>query len=56
LAFAKCNITYKENKKLLVIIDKFEPNPILVDINTIKPYQVLNVAPKGLTTPKRGKD
>jgi hypothetical protein len=39
-----------------VIIDKFESNPILVNINTIKPYQVLNVASKGLATPKRGKD
>jgi hypothetical protein len=41
---------------LLVIIDKFEPNPILVNINTIKPCQVLDAAPKTLTTPKRGKD
>jgi hypothetical protein len=39
-----------------VIIDKFESNPILININTIKPYQVLDVASKGLATPKKGKD
>lgn len=33
---------------LLVNIDKFEPNPILVNINKLKIYQCLDQVPKGL--------
>ncbi len=36
------------NIVLLVNIDKFEPNPILVNINKLKPYRYLGKAPKGL--------
>jgi hypothetical protein len=38
-----------------VNIDKFEPNPILVNINKLKPYWYLGQAPKGLeATIERG--
>jgi hypothetical protein len=36
------------NTILLVNIDKFEPNPILVNISNLKPYRYLGKAPKGL--------
>jgi hypothetical protein len=45
------------NIVLLVNIDKFEPNPILVNINKLKPYQYLGQAPRGLVaTIKGGKE
>ncbi len=33
---------------MLVNIDKFEPNPILANINKLKTYKYLNQVPKGL--------
>jgi hypothetical protein len=36
------------NILLLINIDKFEPNPILVNINKLKPYRYLDKAPRGL--------
>ncbi len=33
---------------LLINIDKFEPNPILVNINKLKPYWYLGKTPRGL--------
>ncbi len=33
---------------LFVNVDKFEPNPILVNINKFKPYQYLGQVPIGL--------
>ncbi len=33
---------------LFVNVDKFEPNPILVNINKFKPYWYLGQVPKGL--------
>jgi len=47
-----------KNNVLLVTIDKFDPNPILVNMHKLKPYQVSNVGFKGLATQieERGKD
>jgi hypothetical protein len=42
------------NTILFVNIDKFEPNPILVNINKLKPYRYLGQAPKGLETIIKG--
>jgi hypothetical protein len=43
---------------LLVIVDKFDPNPILININKLKPYWFKdNIASRGLkSTFERGKD
>jgi hypothetical protein len=37
-----------KNIVLLVIMDKFNPNPILVNINKLKPYIFLDLTLKGL--------
>jgi hypothetical protein len=41
-----------------MIVDKFDPNPILININKLKPYRFEdNVASRGLKSSfKRGKD
>jgi len=39
---------------LLINIDKFEPNPILVNINKLKPYRYLGQVPRGLETTIKG--
>jgi hypothetical protein len=36
------------NIVLFVIIDKFEPNPIFVNINKLRPFRHLDKTPKGL--------
>jgi hypothetical protein len=45
------------NITLLVAIDKFDPNPVLVNINNLKPYRFQNTtASRGLeSTIERGK-
>ncbi len=42
------------NTILFVNIDKFEPNPILVNINKFKPYKYLGKAPRGLEATVEG--
>jgi hypothetical protein len=46
------------NTPLLVIIDKFDPNPILININKLKPYQFQDTTiSQGLESiVKRGRD
>jgi hypothetical protein len=41
---------------LLVNIDKFEPNPILVKINKLKTYRYLDKAPRGLEATLKGEE
>jgi hypothetical protein len=45
---------FPNNITLLVNIDKFEPNPILVNINKLKTYRYLDKAPKGLEATIKG--
>jgi hypothetical protein len=42
------------NILLLVIVKKFDPNPILVNINKPKLYKILNVASQILERGQRG--
>jgi hypothetical protein len=42
------------NNVLLVILDKFDPNPILVIINKLKPYIFLGSGPRGLEVQIQG--
>ncbi len=42
------------NIVLFVNINKFEPNPILVNINKLKLYRYLGQAPRGLETTSEG--
>jgi hypothetical protein len=57
LAYIKYNIVSPNNIILFINIDKFEPNPILVNINKLKSYQYLDKAPRGLeATIERGRE
>jgi hypothetical protein len=47
LVYIKYN-SLPNNIIMLVNIDKFEPNPILANINKLKTYKYLNQVPKGL--------
>jgi hypothetical protein len=44
----KIQYYFPNNIILLINIDKFEPNPILVNINKLKPYRYLGKVLKGL--------
>jgi hypothetical protein len=52
------NIVYLTIQQILVIVDKFDPNPILVNINKLKPYRFQDIATsRGLeSTIERGRD
>jgi hypothetical protein len=50
----KIHYCLPNNIVLLVNIDKFEPNPILVNINKLKPFQHLDKTPKGLEATIKG--
>jgi hypothetical protein len=53
--FVQHTILFPQHIVLLVNIDKFEPNPILVNINKLKHYWYLEKAPRGLeATIERG--
>jgi hypothetical protein len=57
--FGSYNIQYclLNNTILFVNIDKCEPNPVLANINNLKPFKYLGKTPKGLeATIKRGKE
>ncbi len=55
-----CSIPYwiqyylPNNTTLLVIIDKFHPNLILVNVNKLKPYRFYNLILKGLEAQMQG--
>ncbi len=57
-SFTICNYYLPDNMVLLVIIDKFDPNPVLVNMNKLKPYKFVDdntlqpivVKPSDMTT------
>jgi len=54
LDMIRFNITPPNNIALLVIIKKFDPNPILVNINKLKIYRTLDVASQKMEATTKG--
>jgi hypothetical protein len=51
LVHSRCNITYLINYNFF-FVDNFEPNPILVNVNELKPYTYVDQTMKGIQSLK----